>query len=516
MANFETRLRQHYSAADLRERFDLKEFDRDDVARRLTAMQSVVPMKDSAHLKTTPDALLFQEFIRCQEETNFASRQYLMESLHRYAKEQNKEVLFCTNAADLGIQNPGGHWIRALMFADLTDLFAYELNNDPEGRFGAPQARVPRGKWAAFHKLAYAVHHRRSAALIHSQDVTALINQAQEGSTFLAWMGAQAIEAYAAGGAYIPFHVEIGQFGRVPMRNIWSRVFEHNRFVQQHQDLYQGDLACGSSVAFLFLFNERGRTIPAVYPSYLGLAQGFVEGSYPFDVVFAGDGRYVQDRLDAEQLAPYRAIVVPSPIQPTENQKQIVQQFARAGGVVVCQEPELLGLSAESVRESDDPGSWWEREFTFGDGRVRVLAGEITPTDTGDVGANFYRQYTPELRAEVAQLADDLGLAPLLPDHREGLLSAFPVVQPDRRRAVVHLVNYDVDYEADAIRPKSAVRLQLPAPSFLPGELKGTLYHCRGDRTEDVPLSRDESLIRCTIPRVDEGAVLVIETADAR
>ena len=149
------------------------------------------------------------------------------------------------------------------------------------------------GREAAFHKLAYAVHHRRSAALIHTQDVQALLKQAQGGRSFLTWMATQAIEAYATNGAYIPFHVELDLLGKLPMKKIWGRVFEHNRFVQEHMDLYQGELASGSPVAFLFLFNERGRTIPAVFPSYLGLAQGFVEGNYPFDVVFAGDGRYV-------------------------------------------------------------------------------------------------------------------------------------------------------------------------------------------------------------------------------
>jgi hypothetical protein len=402
--------------------------------------------------------------------------------------------------------------MRGLMFADLVDLFTYELNTDPQGRFGAPQTKMPRGKWAAFHKLAYAVHHRRSAALIHTQDVQAFMKQVQGGRSCLTWTATQAIEAYAANGSYIPFHVELDLLGQLPMKKIWSRVFEHNRFVQEHKDLYQGELVCGSPVAFLFLFNERGRTIPGVFPSYLGLAQGFVEGNYPFDVVFAGDGRYVKDRLNAKQLEPYQAIIVPSPINPTENQKRVVQAFAKSGGVVVCQEPERLGLTAESVRRANDSSSWWKSEFHFGKGSVRVLAGEVTLTDTHDVGSEFFRRYTPELRSQVARLADDLGLAPLLKDHGDGLLSAFPVRQRDQRRVVVHLVNYDVDYARDAIRTKKDVHLTLPVPSFLTGNLKGTLYSCDGDRTTAVAMRRATETVQCTIPKVGLGAVLVISS----
>ncbi|MAG94364.1 MAG: hypothetical protein CMJ48_11525 [Planctomycetaceae bacterium] len=510
MANFEAYLNEKYSDADLQRRFGSQSFGRHEIARRLTAMQKVTPMSDSAHVKSTPDALLFQEFARCQEETNFTTRRHVMATLHEYAQERNRKVLFCTNAADLGTQNPGGHWIRGLMFADLVDLFTYELNNDSQGRFGAPQAKMPRGKWAAFHKLAYAVHHRRSAALVHTQDVDAMRRQAEAGRSFRTWMATQAIEAYAANGSYIPFHVEMSSFGALPMKAIWSRVFEHNRFVQEHKELYRGELVSGSPVAFLFLFNERGRTIPGVFPSYLGLAQGFIEGNYPFDVVFAGDGRYVKDRLEMKQLDRYATLIVPSPINPTENQKQVVRAFAQAGGVVVCQEPKLLGLTADSVKRAGDSGSWWKSEFRYGRGLVRVLSGEVSLTDTHDVGSKFFRQYTPELRSQVARLADDLGLASLLKDRRDGLLSAFPVVQHDRRRVIVHLVNYDVDYARDVIRPKKDVRLTLPASSFSTGKLKGILYGPDGNRTTAVAVRRAKETLECTIPEIGQGAVLVI------
>jgi hypothetical protein len=515
MANFESYLKEHHSPSELAQRFDIEAFDRSEIARRLTAMQQVKPMAESVHVKTTADARLFQEFARCQEETNFATRKHVMETLHRYAKEHGKEVLFCTNAADLGVQNPGGHWIRGLKFADLVDLFTYELNNDFLGRFGAPQAKMPRGKWAAFHKLAYAVHQRRSPALIHAHDVGALHKQAEKGRSSLTWMATQAIEAYAANGAYIPFHVEIGSFGDLPLEKIWGRVFEHNRFVLEHQDLYEGDLSSGSPVAFLFLVNERGRTIPAVFPSYLGLAQGFVEASFPFDVVFAGDDRYVKDRLSAQQIESYEALIVPSPIRPTENQKRIIQAFARSGGVIVCQEPELLGLVSDTVKRPDDIESWWSSEFRFGRGTIRVMAGDVTPIETHDVGSQFYRQYTPELRGEIEKVAKYLGLQSILENRRDGRLAAFPVVQPAKKRAIVHLVNYDVDYESDAIRPKKNIHVSIPAPDFLPETASGVLYNCDAGTEDPIEIQCRAGRLEWTISELRLGAAVAISAEPA-
>ncbi|MCO6455131.1 MAG: DUF1080 domain-containing protein [Pirellulaceae bacterium] len=515
-ANFRSYLDEHYSATEQGERFGIDPFDRSEIARRLTSMQRITPMADSAHLNETTDARLFREFIKCQEETNFATRRHVMETLHRYANERDAKVVFCTNAADLGSQNPGGHWIRGLQFADLVDLFTYELNNDPLGRFGAPQARMPRGKWAAFHKLAYAVHHRRGAALIHSHDTSELRRHAEQGRSSLTWMATQAIEAYAAGGAYVPFHVEIGSFGDLPLERIWQRVFEHNRFVREHSQLYEGEQTSGSLVAFLFLLNERGRTIPAVFPSYLGLAQGFVEGNFPFDVVFAGDDRYVKDLLKAEDLESYDKLVVPSPIQPTENQKRVIQEFVSRGGVVVCQEPELLGLESAASRVSDEADSWWSKELQHGRGTVRVLSGDVTSTETLDVGTRFYRQYTPELRAQIANLAKYFGLRSMVEQPQSGVVSAFPVVQAREQRLVVHVVNYDVDYENDTIRPKREVQFSIAAPAFLPDAVDGALYHCGQGTERPLVIHHRGDRLEFSIPELGMGAVVEISTPGVR
>lgn len=111
----------------------------------------------------------------------------------------------------------------------------------------------------------------------------------------------------------------------------------------------------------LFLFNERGRTIPAVFPSYLGLAQGFTESHHALNVVFGGDGHYVSDRITDEELGMYRTLVVPSPVDPTDNQQQLLRQFVEKGGTVVCLEPQRLGLDAEGAEAVAEEGAWWTR-----------------------------------------------------------------------------------------------------------------------------------------------------------
>ena len=213
-----------------------------------------------------------------------------------------------------------------------------------------------------------------------------------------------------------------------------------------------------------------------MFPSYLGLAQGFVEGNYPFDVVFAGDGRYVKDRLDAKQLEPYATIIVPSPVNPTENQNGSYKHLQRPVALSSVRNQNSLDsprnqLDGQTIRVPGGNPSFATAPAQCASSRVT-----FTLTDTHDVGSTFFRQYTPELRSQVAHgWPTILGLAPLLErPFATVFCQHFPVWQRDQGRLVVHLVNYDVDYARDAIRPKKDVHLTLPAPAFLAGQVRGS------------------------------------------
>ena len=341
---------------------------------------------------------------------------------------QGRKVAFATNAADLGTQNPFGHWVRGIMFADLVDFFIYEQDQLVDGMPSKDAATLPRGKWAAYHKLAHSIHHRRSAAALHASAMGTILQTVLKGKTSNAWLGVQCAEAYAANGAYVLFQVE--PFGlKLVAKRCWAKASEVSGFVQSHKDLYEGSLQSGSEVAMLFLLNERGRTIPGVCPSFLGIAQGLVEANCPFDVLFGGDGGFVQDRLSASDLRGYRSIILPSPIAPTQSQQAIIRDFVTAGGTLVCQEPESLGLAVDGKTEQTGGSAYVTGEFSLGAGRVIKLGGEITSTGTNDVGSRFFKTYDPTARRQIADLAERLGLTALVDGQADGLVCAFPILQ---------------------------------------------------------------------------------------
>jgi hypothetical protein len=508
LANFESHLARKYTAEERRARLGLERFDAKAVIARLRPFQDF-GRKKQPFVNATPDDLLFREFILCQERASFETRKLLIERLRGYARVKKQPVAFCTNAADLGTMNAFGHWVRGLMFADLVDFFAYEQEVMPAGLPPDRLLPLPRGKWAAYHKLAYAVHGRRSPAVLHAGTMGKFLLDVmiKQKTPTTAWFGALAAEAYAANGAFILFHVEAPLGSTAGLQKFWARAIEVNGFVRGHPDLYEGNLRSGSPLAVVFLFNERGRTIPSVCPSYFGFAQALVEGNYPFDTVFGGDGRYVQDRLQLEALKRYTALIVPSPIDPTDNQKRVLQQFVREGGTLVAQELQRLGIDVE-LRPDRRP--YLAGTAAFGKGRVYQLAGKVTPTWTDDVGANYFKSYTPALREQVQDLARALGATAVVDASRHGPVCAFPLVQPEQRRVVVHLVNEDIDLANDAVREKRSVTVRLPRSLLPRGNVRAEVFAPGETKPQRLEVVTSAGAVSCTIPKLTTAASLVI------
>ena len=73
-------------------------------------------------------------------------------------------------------------------------------------------------------------------------------------------------------------------------------------------------------------------------------------------------------------------------------------------------------------------------------------------------------------------MARSLGLAPVLGGKASERVSVFPLVQPGSRLLVLHLVNYDIEYERDKIREKANLVVDLARPDLLPDDVTARLY----------------------------------------
>lgn len=269
MARFKEHLQAKFSREELVSRFGVEDFNRKEIVERLSRMQMPANPEGRPFVETSSDALLFQEFIHSQDQSGFDTRKQLLDDLRQYAASQGHDVVITANCGNMGTVNPGGHWVRAIMFADLVDIFTREQNYSPSGEGLQEMLPYPRGKLAPFHLLAYSIHQLRAPTCIPAGTMGALQEAVLEKDMRIStWMGVQCAEAYAANGAYIQYHTEpiptdapilqrlIRGTIHKKLLGIWEQSAEYSRFVLTHKDIYEGILRSGSETAILFQTNE--------------------------------------------------------------------------------------------------------------------------------------------------------------------------------------------------------------------------------------------------------------------
>jgi hypothetical protein len=169
--------------------------------------------------------------------------------------------------------------------------------------------------------------------------------------------------------------------------------------------------------------NTTNRRDESVVVPYRAVTRTLAEAAVPFDVVIWPDGVTAPDRSSVDELARYSTVVLPDVHALTDRQVTTLEGYLAEGGTVVVAD-------------------------RFGD--------------------NLERGVRQRLRSHPAtRTADRAVLDELLPHGRQ-VETTVPAAAnlhqlPDGSYAL-HLVNYDYDPDADAVRPVPDVELRVALP----------------------------------------------------
>jgi hypothetical protein len=169
-----------------------------------------------------------------------------------------------------------------------------------------------------------------------------------------------------------------------------------------------------------------------------------------------------------------------------------------------------LGISLEETKELPLQAPCADGRFAYGDGTVVVMAGEVTQTWTDDAASNYFKTGDGKWRRQIEELVEQLGLKSVLERRPDGLVSAFPILQPEKRRIVVHLVNYDVDYSNDSMREKTDTAIRISRPDFLTDPVDGLWYAPGLDKPRQVVVDAAGDTLSCVVPRLAMAGALVL------
>lgn len=469
---FRTYLIDHFSDQDLSISFDIHDILSYDLKSRIA---STMNLTYDERAQTDP---LFIEYDRFLEQSNFEAKKHLILSLRDYAESCGKDIVISANSYTLGTNQQFGFWPKGLLFADLLDLFTYE--NTYTAFFDQPIPNFPRSKWLAWERLAVAATDAPAVTLIDTNLFGAINERFFPLFGFSNSLGVLCAEACANKGSFVNYYFPL--FTRE--RN-WIQVGEIHEFVMNNQELYTFDTKSYGTVGVLYLYGEGMRYH---MNTYLGCAQALAESNIPFEVIFDGDDHYINSTLTLMDIEDFSLILVPSLVDVTAAQKQVVKQFVENGGVALLFDAKELGYNNVSG------------EIPYGNGLFYVF--------DKDYGTLYFEEYTETYRQQLADCVFTY-VPPVVSVNKDGKkLVVTPYIDEEDDRIIVHVINYDHIGLFDFIWPSSDITIQLLKPSF---DVRSVSFS--SPREESVPLSYEITgdLITIFLPKIQDYGVVLIQ-----
>jgi hypothetical protein len=470
---FRTYLKDKYTPIELNNMFNIDDIDNYDLKNRIAET-----MDFSYFQRINTDSLII-EYIQFLDEGNFNAKKRLIEELRSYASVVGKDIIIGANSYTLGTNRPGDFWPKGLHFADLVDVFTFE--NTYTAFSDRPTPRFPRNKWLAWEKLANASTDATPVILIDTNALETINTKILPILGYSNYLSILCAEAFANQGCFVNYNFRF--FGRAWNWNGCKRIHE---FILNNKELYDSPTYIPTDLAILYLYGEG---MHQKSDTYLGCAQALSESQIPFDVIFDGDGFYIDETLESSILSEYNTILIPSVVDITNTQEDLIKEYVESGGNAIVFDPEEIGF--ESI----------EGNYPYGNGSFHFIL--------EDKGSLYFKTYNDKYRAELEEVVSEYYESTLTVEDSSRRIIAFPQLQKNEDKMIIHLVNYHHLGFMDIIWPKFSVNVRIKKPPF---DINSA-YVISPDFSEkqDLTFSENEDFIEFEVPYLRIYDVIIIE-----
>lgn len=475
---FKKYLRSNFTVTELVDMFAINDVDSLEIGQRNA---------DTATLhydKRVEKDPLIEVFARFHEQNNFNVKKRAIEAIRAYAKKKGKKIAIAANIYGLGSIRFDGYWSKGLIFSELVDFFAYESIYSVGGK-KVLDMPLPRGKWVAWEKLSCAATKAPAVPLLAADSVKKLVKK--KIGNFLYILTA---EAYANGSAHMLYQAPAYGLGEQ-----WKESAAAAGFILKNRQIYEAEQSVYSPVAVLYLSGEGMKT---KLDTYLGISQALAESNIPFDVVFSGCGNYLKDTSTLQSLKKYKLIFIPSLLEITDRQREIIKKYVAEGGMAVIFDPGEL-----NIREPVG-------DVVFGKGSFITMPNVVVKGREEDPGRAYNLTYDDMTRKAIENTVRSHVGNTVIIDASDRKVVAYPYYQPQDKRLVVHLINYDHDFSNDKIMEKKNIKVRIKKPSLYSG--LGKAFMLSPDFTGRVPLKTIliDGYIEFVIPQLNVYTLVLL------
>jgi len=299
MAGFNSYLSGRYPSSQLLEKFGISNISTFDYRGYLLN-------SNASNVWGDPNIDLRNEYLRFQ----YSSRQAQIHALIQHARDYAKrDLLFCANTYGL---NPN----QQIFVQDL-DFMVFEKH----------LGDLPGGKNIITYLLGEALV--PSKPVVVFPDIFNLASlSVEDWWLWRHWLA----EAYASGGSFlIPYQAYTAGGGSFTIAA--ERLTPYTNFIATHADYYRSAYRL-MDVAVLY---DEGATLFewSAWESFLNVGLALQEAHIPFEVIYVGDGVFVNKTIGSADLERYAVVVIPSGHRFNATVEALLEQHIQRGGKVI-------------------------------------------------------------------------------------------------------------------------------------------------------------------------------------
>lgn len=315
MAGFRSYLAQHYSAEELRDKFGIEDVASFDYRTYLLSHGAQSAWQD-------PSQELLGAYFRFQYSSKCALVGDLIQNTRSYA---GRDILFSANTYGLFTDHQ--------IYMPYLDFAVFEMSMRP----------LPEGKHFARYLLGDAMAPPKPLVAFPGPDDWTSLSE----DNWWLWRHWLA-EAYACGGSFLlPYDAYTYGGDRYTLPA--DKISPYTKFISNNPRYYE-NISRVAKAAVLFDFRSQfNGWVPATawmaWDSFENMGRDLQEAHIPFEVVYVGDGEFVDKPITLGDLEKYSVVAIPGHCHLDAATENLFDQYTQFGGHVV---------RADSIPEGSD------------------------------------------------------------------------------------------------------------------------------------------------------------------
>lgn len=427
---------------------------------------------------------LFHDFEDFQLESSKIFYQDLITEMQKYSETKGKKVLITVNAPE----SDHTELIKGLPIADVVDGFmseyTYKLppynNTITEYKIfrslGKPQVFIP--------------NCGRSIDLTTRTDLPEL-------------MRIYTAEAYASGEfAYVPNAINMNSSaGWQLFKTDMTKLYPYYNFIYNNKSLYNNTVSTAKTAVLYSYASFKNKQ--SISDSFFGICNLLLDTHCQYDVLFAGDNRWINDKLILDELNKYDVIIMPNVRDISDKQLDLLLNYVKFGGKVFAfGETGINDESGNFKKRSQLNGLVTEGPHQYGLGQFVY--------EKDDAGAKYLNNKNSIILKKVTGIKDGLNQESIKTNASQKV-AFLEYWNKSVEADIIHLVNYDYDTKAKHINRQKSINVNVTLNRKLLGKNLGVFYVSPDwSDTKELKYSIANNKMSFVVPLLDTYGVIFI------